>query len=269
MTESKSKLSRSLARAAVKRQISNAKHTPNRTGHIYLQTWLIIAISCIFAAWVAFDNKIFHIMVDTDKSYLSLATIIVFLTASAHAAWHIAANATRIKAANRYLDGDMDESFEPIDIPLSARTSVNLNDRGPIFIENFLRDVSEFQALSGNRKQDIPDNDMLDIYSDQLRSSVEIGWYIVDLLIRLGLLGTIVGFILILRTLVGGPLPSADEIQSLLISMSGGMGTALFTTLAGLTTATLLGMQYMVLGRSVETLITSLIRINKRAESAQ
>lgn len=265
MTELTSKLSSSLAGAAVKQQISDAKHAPNRTDYIHLQTWLIIAIFCAFAAWVAFDNKIFHIMVDTDKSYLSLATIMVFLTASAHAAWHITATATRIKAANRYLDGNTDESFAPSDIPPSTRTSVNLDDSGPTFIGNFLRDVSEFSS----RKQGRPDNHILEIYADQLRSPVEIGWFIVDLLIRLGLLGTIVGFIFILRTLVSGPLPSADQIQTLLISMSGGMGTALFTTLSGLTTATLLGLQYTVLGRSVETLIALLIRINEQTETDQ
>ncbi|MEQ8824414.1 MAG: MotA/TolQ/ExbB proton channel family protein [Filomicrobium sp.] len=269
MTELTSKLSGHLARLAARRQSSSAQHAPNITDHIYLQTWLIIAIFCAFAAWVAFDNDIFHIMVDTDKSYLSLVTIIVFLAASAHAAWHIAATAKRIKAANRYLDGNTDESFKPSDIPPSARTAVNLNDSGPTFVGNFLRDVSDSQALSRSKKQGRPDNHILEIYADQLRSPVEIGWFIVDLLVRLGLLGTIVGFILILRTLVDGPLPRADEIQSLLISMSGGMGTALFTTLAGLTTATLLGLQYMVLGRSVETLIASLIRINERTETDQ
>ncbi len=269
MTELTNKISNLLGRAAARRQISRAKRIPNTTDYIYLQTWLIIAIFCAFAAWVAFDNHIFHIMVETDKSHLSLVTIIVFLAASAHAAWHIAAAAKRIKAAYCYLDGNSDESFEPSDVPPSARTSVNLNESGPTFIGNFLRDVSDSHALSRSKKQDRPDSHVLEIYADQLRSPVEIGWFIVDLLVRLGLLGTIVGFILILRTLVDGPLPRADEIQSLLISMSGGMGTALFTTLAGLTTATLLGLQYMVLGRSVETLIASLIRINERTEADQ
>lgn len=269
MAELISKFSRSLSRAAVKRQASNARYAADRTDYIYLQTWFIIASFCVFAAWVAFDNRIFHIMIDTDKSYLSLATIFVFLTASAHAAWHIAATATRINAANRYLDGRTDDTFQPSDVPPSARTSVNLDDGGPTFIGNFLRDVSESQGHANSRKKDHSDNHILEIYADQLRSPVEIGWFIVDLLIRLGLLGTIVGFILILRTLVSGPLPSADQIQTLLISMSGGMGTALFTTLSGLTTATLLGLQYMVLGRSVETLIASLIRINERTETNQ
>lgn len=170
MTEHASKLSRLLTRSAIKRQISNGKHAANRTDHIYLQTWLIIAISCAFAAWVAFDNKIFHIMVETDKSYLSLAIIIVFLAASVHAAWQIAASATRINAANRYLDGNTDESFEPSDIPPSARTSVNLSDDGPTFIGSFLRDVKESHASAGKRSQERQNNYILEIYADQLRS---------------------------------------------------------------------------------------------------
>ncbi|MEM7636781.1 MAG: MotA/TolQ/ExbB proton channel family protein, partial [Pseudomonadota bacterium] len=94
---------------------------------------------------------------------------------------------------------------------------------------------------------------------------VEIGWYLVDILIRLGLIGTIVGFILILGALSSGPAPTPENIQTLLISMSGGMGTALYTTLAGLVTAMLLGAQYMVLARGTEELIGKLVRIRDQA----
>ena len=43
--------------------------------------------------------------------------------------------------------------------------------------------------------------------------------------------------------------------------MSVGMGTALFTTLAGLVAAIFLSMQYMVLGRQTEHVIASWILI--------
>ena len=49
--------------------------------------------------------------------------------------------------------------------------------------------------------------------------------------------------------------------------MSGGMGTALYTTLAGLVTAMALGAQYMVLGRGTEELIALLVRIRDRASA--
>ena len=90
---------------------------------------------------------------------------------------------------------------------------------------------------------------------------------VVDILIRLGLIGTIIGFIMIFASINAGQTPSSDNIQSLLLSMSGGMGTALYTTLLGLVSATLLGSQHMILARSVESLIARLIRIGQHNSS--
>ena len=56
---------------------------------------------------------------------------------------------------------------------------------------------------------------ILEVYADELRHPVEIGNHLVDGLIRLGLIGTIIGFILMLQTLVDGPLPQAESIQKL------------------------------------------------------
>lgn len=267
MTDMTTKFSRYVARATVKKQVYEAKNRGTTNDYIYLQTWLILATVCLFAGTIAYQQGLIEVMLQTDQSYLSLLILIIFLVASGHAAWNIAATATRIEAAGKMLDGKIDESFQPNASPLSARTTIQLSDPPNQFVGNFVRDVKDSSAHARATSSAQSNNHILEIYADQLRAPVELGWFIVDILIRLGLLGTIVGFILILRSLIDGPLPSADQIQTLLVSMSGGMGTALFTTLAGLTTATLLGVQYMVLGRSVETLIASLIRIDERTQA--
>jgi biopolymer transport protein ExbB/TolQ len=124
------------------------------------------------------------------------------------------------------------------------------------------------QVIEAHKQSTLDNKDgglVFEIYADRLRAAVEIGWYLVDILIRLGLIGTIVGFILILGALSSGPAPTPENIQTLLISMSGGMGTALYTTLAGLVTAMVLGAQYMVLARGTEELIGKLVRIRDQA----
>ena len=133
-------------------------------------------------------------------------------------------------------------------------------------IRDYIADLSgERRAHASNDPAGAGTSYVLEIYADRLRAPVELGWYMVDILIRIGLIGTIIGFILILGALADGPPPTGDNIQALLISMSGGMGTALYTTLAGLVTATLLGLQYSVLSRSVERLVGLLIQIRNRA----
>jgi len=107
--------------------------------------------------------------------------------------------------------------------------------------------------------------DLFELYADRLRSPVDFGWFLVDMSVRLGLLGTIIGFILIFGSLSGVSIDGAEGLRDLLVAMSGGMGTALFTTLAGLVGATLLSVQYLILGREAEHLLGLLARYRAEA----
>lgn len=106
-------------------------------------------------------------------------------------------------------------------------------------------------------------DEVLEFIADRLRAPVEIGWFLVDLAIRLGLAGTIIGFILIFASLSGETIVGENALRELLVSMSGGMGTALFTTLTGLVAATVLSFQYLILGRLTEQLLGEMLLDNK------
>lgn len=88
---------------------------------------------------------------------------------------------------------------------------------------------------------------LLEALGERLMAKHSFGHYASDVLLKLGLLGTIIGFIMMLRPV--GELTDFDPnvLQQLLGQMSGGMAVALFTTLAGLVTSTLLGLQYQLL----------------------
>jgi biopolymer transport protein ExbB/TolQ len=66
-------------------------------------------------------------------------------------------------------------------------------------------------------------------------------------LLKLGLVGTVVGFILMLMPVGQIGAFDPDLMKELLASMSAGMSVALYTTLAGLVTSTLLKGQYYLL----------------------
>lgn len=226
--------------------------------HFFPQIWLLTISVIAFAGYVAIDLSYAQMMFAADRSRLSLLITLVFLVASCHAAWNIFATSARLRAATALLRGEAAED--------------NGQD-GPAadFIGDFLNDLrAEARSPDGHDGRGAADGDsILEIYADQLRSPVDIGWFVVDMQIRLGLVGTIIGFILMLASLAEGPMPDSDDIRALLISMSGGMGTALYTTLAGLIAASLLGIQYMILGRSAERLVAALIRIERRSRQRQ
>lgn len=70
------------------------------------------------------------------------------------------------------------------------------------------------------------------------------GWFVTNMLLTLGMIGTVVGFIYMLTTCFVDVVPgSIDNMRGLLTKMSIGMGTALYTTAAGLICSLLLKLQ--------------------------
>ena len=79
----------------------------------------------------------------------------------------------------------------------------------------------------------------------------QFGWFVSDSCLTLGMIGTIVGFLMMLKggfTLTTG---DASGMQALLARFSIGLGTALYTTLAGLVCSILLKLQLFNLGHAL------------------
>ena len=98
----------------------------------------------------------------------------------------------------------------------------------------------------------------LDVFADRLSKRNVSGRFLADLLLRLGLLGTIVGFILMLRPIGNIQDFDINLVQQLMIQMSAGMAVALYTTLSGLITSTLMKLQYLLLDDALVDLIHDL-----------
>ncbi len=95
---------------------------------------------------------------------------------------------------------------------------------------------------------------------DEFSSSQEISWFVSDVLLTLGMLGTILGYIYMIE--VGFALMDPANIHSMqasLKSMAIGWGTALYTTASGLICSLLLKMQLFNTAKQLEHLSKSCI----------
>lgn len=209
--------------------------------HHFPQIWILLLSIILFGLYVAWDQRYIALIIDLDRSYMAPLTMALVLTASAHCGWHIAHFSSHIAQLQAWLDG---HSTHP--------------DESPAFLQTYLDDLD---TLCSVQNQQSPDDNIVDIHADRIRSSVDLGWFFVDLAVRLGLLGTIIGFILIFASLTDINIEGGDDLKNLLIAMSGGMGTALLTTLTGLLGASILSFQYLILGRETEHLAGLLLRV--------
>ena len=88
---------------------------------------------------------------------------------------------------------------------------------------------------------------------ENLDTRHEPGWFASDVLLTLGLIGTVSGFILMLAGAFGNiNIADVSSVQQALANMAVGMSTALYTTLTGLITSTILKVQYFRLDQDLE-----------------
>ena len=78
-------------------------------------------------------------------------------------------------------------------------------------------------------------------------NSVDVEWFVSDVVLTLGMLGTIIGFMIMLQgTFSSIEFNDAHSIRTALSSMSKGLFTALNTTLLGLVSSIILKVQLIV-----------------------
>ena len=94
---------------------------------------------------------------------------------------------------------------------------------------------------------------------DDLANRHALGHFLSDVLLKLGLVGTVVGFILMLLPVGEFGAFDPERVPELLAAMSAGMSVALYTTLAGLVTSTLLKAQYYLLDASLARFMNRLV----------
>ena len=80
-----------------------------------------------------------------------------------------------------------------------------------------------------------------------LTSKLNTGWLAADGLLKLGLIGTVIGFIIMLSAITEIDGFDFTMMKDMLQNMSGGMEVALYTTLSGLVSSILLTIQYSYL----------------------
>ena len=243
--------------------------TQSHNPDFFPQLWFLLISLMVFGAYVAWDLHVFSLIFTLDRSYMASLTMALVVVMSVHCGWHIVISAQRIRSAQSWLSriGSSDvtgppfgkhsavhDSEEQTHSDTTALEPDHIND----YITHYIDDLAG-PADDGMENSDA----IVEIHADSVRAPAELGWFFVDLAIRLGLLGTIIGFILIFASLDNINIEGGDDLKNLLIAMSGGMGTALYTTLTGLVGASLLSFQYLILGRQSEQLLGLLLHIRR------
>jgi len=97
------------------------------------------------------------------------------------------------------------------------------------------------------------------LLADRTHGPHETAWWFAAATLKLGLLGTVVGFIVMSSQIGQTASFELDQIQTLLKQMTTGMAIALYTTLVGLIGNLWLGLQLMLLDRLADRLAADIL----------
>jgi len=89
-------------------------------------------------------------------------------------------------------------------------------------------------------------------YDKSLDRKLERGWFYSDVVLSIGMIGTVIGFTIMLAGFSDINFENSDEIQSLIAKLGYGMSTALSTTLVGLVSSVVLKLQFFLLETHIE-----------------
>jgi MotA/TolQ/ExbB proton channel family len=228
-----------------------ARDTPER-GPLLL--WMIFTGLSIFAAVLLWRYGYIHLMVASDRTYISSVIGVLYVLTCVHCFWRTRAIAREAEAARR---------CRTILSSPDAAKALDSDARAlpPGMVTDHIRSLVTKADTQGAGR--IDQTLLLRSLADRLRGSNGFGAFSSDTLMKLGLLGTIIGFIIMLAPIAG--LDAADKVamKSSMGLMSDGMAVAMYTTLAGLVGSILIRIQYYMLDAATQRVFSDAVTLTE------
>lgn len=220
----------------------------------YALLWLIYIAVSMFGIFIVVINGYFSILFENDPTRISNLVLLLFLIGTLHCAFRVRFITYEFKHIHEIEcelqnSEKLDESRFPKESPVwdFMKSNAAIND----------------QALHTGLSVPQHAEQLVQVLNEKICGEHEYGWFVSSLLVKLGLLGTVVGFVLMLVSLSSIQVLEFSSLQEMISNMAVGMGVALVTTLVGLTSSILLSFQYLLLDRAADKLISQCIQVNK------
>ena len=227
--------------------------------HHLLLVWLMLVSLIGFALFLALEEKVLLLLYLGDSSKLSWVITLMFIIITIYCArrvWFISVemnNAEKVCALARRHELAVEED----EIYLDSREKLPDCLLTRYLLDLFYRaqsapaedEQAENNTINANNKE------LIEVFEARLKNPHNLGWFFTDIMIKLGLLGTIIGFVLMLGSVVNVTDFDVTTMQNILKEMSSGMGTALYTTFAGLTCSILTAAQLHLLDQAADELV--------------
>jgi MotA/TolQ/ExbB proton channel family protein len=218
-----------------------------------LLLWMIFTGVCVFAVVLLWRYGLIRLMVTSDRTYISSVIAALYLITSCHCLWRTWAIAREGEAARRC------RAFLPVADGIEAAIDAEVMPAG--MVTDHIRSLVTKAKAQGVGRMD--QTLLLRALADRLRGSNGFGAFASDTLMKLGLLGTIIGFIIMLAPIATLDATDKAAMKSSMGLMSDGMAVAMYTTLAGLVGSILVRIQYYMLDAATQRVFSDAVTLTE------
>ncbi len=220
--------------------------------HLPLLRWLIFTGVCVFAFVIAWQYGLVRMMINGDKTYISIIIAVLYVASSLHCLLRTSTISRELDKAHRVLrivsNGEPHLDVQGSDVVTPDGTKL---PRGQV--TEHIRNLLLKARLQGDEHR-LDQTLLLRGLADALRGPNQLGSYAGDALMKLGLLGTVIGFIMMLAPIAGLDAADRVSVRTSMGLMSDGMAVAMYTTLTGLIGSILVQTQYYMLDKATQRL---------------
>ena len=202
--------------------------------------WVLLMALITLGAVVSYDYGLLTYLFAADRSKITVLIAVLYVGFSAHCLWILLELSREYRRALQ------------VKAELAAATVAPPPPLGQGLIDRYMADI----IRSRERPGEVEGNAHLLMQSlgASFRRRTKIGVYGTDLLYKLGMLGTMVGFVMMLNSMGDLSNFDVDTLRGALQKMIAGMAVSLLTTIAGLIGGILLKMEYNI----AEALVTDI-----------
>ncbi len=227
------------------------------TDHRVLLQWLIGFSVLLFGLFLAWIEGLLHTLISSDQSHLSAIILLLFVGINTHVAYVV----WRLSRERNLTEIVRESLQERVALHLADHRQVSNDDNllphchAGQHLRNLLLRLGQSSAADDRQQLQ---TQLLHVLEQRVNANHRFGWILSDLMIKLGLVGTVIGFVIMLGSVATLEQYDIQTMQDLLRSMSSGMRVALFTTLTGLSCGLILGMQYQFIDHHAQALIADI-----------
>ncbi|WP_415897938.1 MotA/TolQ/ExbB proton channel family protein [Neptuniibacter sp. QD72_48] len=213
--------------------------------------WALLFGVILFGFYVGWDQGVLLEIIQQDQTRVCIFILVLLIGMSCHCAYRSFYLSQQFSMLDHYYIRRQETGLTPEEKAFPDGLSLS---------QDYLFNVSDEELHDQNADKGL----LAELLVEGARGSHQVGWFVVGVMVKLGLLGTVIGFIIMLSSVSGLENLTIDDVKTLMQQMTHGMGIAMSTTLIGLTCSMLLSVQYLLLDRMADRFVALSITLGQQ-----